>query len=124
MFIAREDTNFVQLGIVSFGPSRFSSTHPSVYTRITKYMQWIEKNLQGPPYISAVITSVNDSKDEKPVSECSKSCEWPALDDILSGSTEAIAKYKECYEKNQYHMTADNISNYENVITTTEKDPR
>ena len=68
MFIAGEDTNFVQLGIVSFGPSTYSSTHPSVYTRITKYMQWIEKNLQGPPYISAHYISVNNSKDEKPVS--------------------------------------------------------
>ena len=98
MFIAGEDTNFVQLGIVSFGLSRYSSEHPGVYTRITEYMQWIEKNLQGPPYISAHYISVNNSNDEKPVSECSKHCEWPTLDDILSGSTEAIAKYKECYD--------------------------
>ena len=92
MFIAGEDTNFVQLGIKSFENGQF----PDVYTRITEYKQWIKKTL-------------HNSKDEKPVSECSKRCEWPALNDILSGSTEAITKYKECYEKNQYQITVDNV---------------
>ena len=91
MFIAEQVAGrdfVVQLGIVSFGVSPAGcgdGQFPGVYTRISEYKKWIEKTLQN-------------STDEKPVSECSKSCEWPALDDILSGSTEAIAKYKECYD--------------------------
>ena len=94
MFMVGEDTNFVQLGINSFGPCGHPSI-PGVYTRITKYKEWIQKTLHHNP------------KDESLISEGSTSCDWPSLDDILSGSIEAIAKYKECFEKNQYQISTN-----------------
>ncbi|KAK9509013.1 hypothetical protein O3M35_006428 [Rhynocoris fuscipes] len=40
----KQDGRWIQIGIVSFGNKCGEPGYPGVYTRVTKYMDWIEKN--------------------------------------------------------------------------------
>ena len=40
------DSSWYQVGITSFGTSTCGLGHPGVYTKVTAYLPWIERNLE------------------------------------------------------------------------------
>ena len=46
LLLKGEGTERIQIGIVSYGPRNCGSGLPGVYTRVSAYIDWIQRNLK------------------------------------------------------------------------------
>lgn len=72
--MSKQGTKWVQSGIVSFGWGCAEAGYPGVYTRVSRYQNWIKSHISSSQPGFITFTSIGRDADQDTVCSTSKSC--------------------------------------------------